>query len=374
MSDTLKETTPLVKNPSTLERGESTDEGTMKLAWRHFGDVVFQVSAVSAFVLLGAGQVLAARASVGPDGSLPYDSMAAVFWVEAIKFTVALLWLAFFDTGKLARPVPRSWYKLCVDLALVALLFTATNELNFVVIEQLGASLFAIASNLKIVFTCVFMRLMLGKVFSRLQWLGVAMLTFSAAVVKLPVLAGAASSLPSSLLLGGSLLLISTACSGLASVKNELILKNADPDGPEMSFMMKNGVLYLYGTLINLGSWAIMGKKGLTEGFNPAAITSVFLLVGLGLSCAVILCYLDNVARCFGSVAQVLVTVAASQVFFATSSDASDFGFCYVVALVLLAVALVIYQSHQSPNLLSFVALAAAVSGTVGFACTQFRT
>lgn len=334
------------------------------------GEVIFKVSAVSLFVGLGAGQVLAAKASVGPDGALPYDSAAAVFWVEAIKFSISLVWMLTMDRSQFVWPIPRSWYSLCLDLSMVALLFTATNELNFMVIEHLGASLFAILSNLKIVFTCLFMRVMLGKVFSNMQWVGVVLLTSSAVVVKWPVFVDASKSLPSTFLIGLTLLLVSTACSGLASVKNESILKAADPAGQEMSFMMKNAVLYVWGMVLNFGSWAFMGSKGLTEGLNTNALLSIFLLVGLGLSCAVILCYLDNVARCFGSVAQVLLTVAASQAIFA-SSDASDFGIYYIVSLALLAVALVVYQAHDSPNLVPYAALAGLIAGSVGLACTH---
>lgn len=337
------------------------------------GDAIFKASAVFVFVAMGTGQVLTARASVSKDGSLPYDTSAAVFWVEAIKFLLSLIWMFTVDPQQFVWPIPPSWYKLCFDLSLVAVLYTGVNELFYVVVADIGASLFVIVSNLKIVFCCVFMRLLLGKAFVPLQWLAVSMLTLSAVVVKMPDFLASTDSLPPNLVRGIALNLVMTVCSGLASVINESILKRVDPAGDQMTFMAKNAVLYIWGMALNLASWSSTGNKGLTEGFNAMAIMSVLLTVGLGLSCAVILGYLDNVARCFGDVTKVLLTVAVSSLLFTSSGRSGEFGLCYILALVLLALALVVYQAHENPHLGTYAIMAGLVAGAVGWACMHLR-
>lgn len=163
------------------------------------------------------------------------------------------------------------------------------------------------------------------------------------------------------------LLLASAASSGLASVKNEFILKR-EVEGPPMPFMAKNAVLYLWGFGLNLASWKCWGSHPLLGSFNSAALVSIACLVGLGLACAVILRYLDNVVRCFSSVAQVLMTMVLSHMLPARLHEGT-FGVFYAMALVLLSVALVIYQAHGSQQLRGYVVGAAACAVCVSLTC-----
>mmetsp|Transcript_8952 Transcript_8952/g.16113 ORF Transcript_8952/g.16113 Transcript_8952/m.16113 type:complete len:392 (-) Transcript_8952:173-1348(-) len=337
------------------------------------GGMPFQMFAVFIFVTLGAGQALAARASL-VDSKMPYDVTAAVFLAEFGKLVVSIIWIAANDRATFRWPLPSSWGWDSLDLMSVGLLYSFTNEFNFLVVERLGAALFMILGNLKIVFTCIFMKLIIGKSFAMLQWVAVALLTMSAAVVKIPAVVHSAhhGSMSTGVMVGLIFLFISTASSGLAAVRNEFILKKKQEDGdqaPPMSFMTKNAVLYFWGTLMNGAAWWVTGSHNhLLGGFNRAGLVSVLCLMGLGLACGVILRYLDNVSRLFGSVAQVLLTVAASRLMPPAMREGSFDGF-YILSLMLLAAALVTYSSHASPQLYIQLVVACIAALLVGIFC-----
>lgn len=331
-----------------------------------------QVACVAIFVVFGSGQAIATRASATESGGLPYDSSAAVLVAEVVKLSVSAAWVLVFDRDKLASP-SRRWLWQSADLSIVAGLFALQNQLNFLVIAELGSGLFMILGNLKIVFTCIFMTTLLGKRFARLQWLAVFLLTCSAVVVKVPLFIK--GSVPNSTVVGLGLLLVATVSSGLAAVKNELIVKglgahDGEKDGEPMPFMLQNFVLYTWGVAINGLSWLAWGKHAfLFQGFNAACWVSVGCLVTFGLACAIMLKYLDNVVRCFSGVAQVLFTVVLSHCF-ASSVNEGHFDQYHTFSLALLAVALSLYQAHDSSQLPIIITASVAAALLVGIACS----
>jgi len=271
---------------------------------------------------------------------------------EMVKLSVSLCWVLAFDRDKLTTP-SMAWAWQSVDLSFVAGLFALQNQLNMVVIAKLGAGLFMILGNLKIVFTCIFMRLLLGKRFANLQWVAVVLLTVSAAVVKAPLLTSAGRSEHPQMFSGCLLLLVATVSSGIASVKNEMIVKNLSLNDkePQMPFMMQNLVLYIWGTAINYASWLVWGQQAsLIDGFSFATWVSLACLVTFGLACAIMLKYLDNVVRCFSAVGQVLATIIMSR-FFSTHLHEGKLDYFYVASMTLLAAALILYQAHDSKHL-----------------------
>merc|ERR1740138_203575 len=138
-------------------------------------------------------------------------------------------------------------------------------------------------------------------------------------------------------------MLVNTLSSGVAAVRNELIFKRKGLE-PGMPFMVQNIVLYTWGLGMNLASWRVCGRHVyFLEGFSPAVWISVVCASLLGLMCALMLRYLDNVVRCFSGVAQMLVTVVASRLLPARMHQ-SSFDVYFVASLALLSVALVLYQ------------------------------
>mmetsp|Transcript_112071 Transcript_112071/g.317378 ORF Transcript_112071/g.317378 Transcript_112071/m.317378 type:complete len:476 (-) Transcript_112071:53-1480(-) len=333
-----------------------------------------QIGIVTIFVVAGSAQALAVAAARGSGHNLPFDFAVAVFCTEAMKLMVAVGWLLGTGCPNFVCPPPRSWLWETLDLSTVAALFALQNELNYLVITFIGAVLFTILGNMKIVFTAIFMRCMLGKEFATLQWVAIGMLTFSAMVVKAPDLAGMSDDKSSpSWLLGVVLLLANTMSAGFAGVRNELIFKRTADNGccdpaVKMPFMMQNAVLYVWGLILNFSSWYIWGQHPFMQGIGGAAWVAIASAAIFGLMCAMMLKFLDNAVRCFASVAQLLFTVVVSRMFPA-HFHVGSFDYFYVASLVLLVAALVVYQQHNSANLPKWLAGAIISSLCVGLLC-----
>lgn len=331
-----------------------------------------QVIIVTIFVAFGAGHALAARISVDANGEIPYNTGALVAIAELIKLLVSLSWVFCMNRHELVWPWPYSWKLESAYLGTVAVLFAAQNQMNFSVIANLGATLYAVLGNLKIVWTCVFMRILMDKRFSKLQWTAVALLTASSVVIEIPS-AGGENSHGRAPFIGLLLILISTLCSGIASVQNEIILKRKqqanDGDEAEMPFMLKNAVLYAWGVILNMTTWAFShGSEGFFAGFNTGGVIALLALVGIGLSCACVLKYLDNMVRCFAGVFTVFATLLVSRLMPAQYWE-DQFSVYHMVSLLMLSVALVMYSSYGSPNMWFLIFTSAVAALGVGCLC-----
>jgi UDP-sugar transporter A1/2/3 len=328
------------------------------------------------FVSLGIAQAISIRLSVGGNG-LGYDASAAVTAAEGIKFVFSVAWLVCFNRDSIPMPtaIPASWASESSILFLVAVGFAIQNQVAFLAIERLGASLFAILGNLKIVFTCIFMRLILGKRFTALQWMAVYMLTISAAILKLPFLLsggsqGGMEEDSHNLAIGFALMVFSTSSSGLCAVVNEMVLKR-DTAGAEMPFMLKNAVLYAFGFGINYLVWLSTGVFPLFAWMRANGVFAVVCMTGMGLSCSVVLKYLDNIYRCFAACAQVLLTVLIARLILPPSLAEEPFGVYHAGSLLLLAQAICVYQNHESPRLGWHVVVATIGTFFVCILCYQ---
>jgi hypothetical protein len=360
-----EETTPLIAEcRKDLEKQSTGSQNTLR-------SYLWQLAVVFVFVALGSCQALSTKLSETRNGKLPYDSSAAVAIAEAVKLMVSLVCVFFVERDQLSGITASTLRYEFGELSVIAFLFALQNELNFLVIEQLGSALFVMLGNLKIVFTCIFMRLIMGKQFAPLQWFAVCTLFVSAAIVKLPLVMFGASGVEDgtakkSFLFGIMMLLVACTSSGLSSVQNEIVLKRRGAGGQSLSFMAKNAVLYSWGVLFNALSWMMFGQKPFLACFTQMGLASILCLAGMGLACAVILGYLDNVVRCFSSVAQVLVVVLFSRLF-PDAFQEGEIDFFFMAAMTLLVVAIVTYQNHDSPNLWTYVYSAAVGSVAMGY-------
>lgn len=330
-----------------------------------------QAIIVTIFVVFGAVHALAARISVDANGEIPYNTGAVVALAEFTKLFVSVIWVLAVNRHDLLWPWPYSWKLESLYLGTIAALFAAQNQMNFSVIANLGAALYAILGNLKIVWTCVFMRILMDKRFSKWQWTAVALLTASSIVIEIPSSGG--DSRGRAPLIGLILILISTLCSGIASVQNEMVLKRKqqanDGDEAEMPFMLKNAVLYVWGVIMNVTTWGFShGNESFFKGFNAAAVFAMLALVGVGLSCACVLKYLDNMVRCFAGVFTVFATLLASRLMPAQYWE-DPFSIYHVLSLLMLSVALVMYSSYTSPNMWYLVCISAISAVVVGALC-----
>merc|ERR1712183_970616 len=98
---------------------------------------------------------------------------------------------------------------------------------------------------------------------------------------------------------------------------------------------------------------------------------AILCLAGMGLACACVLKYLDNVYRCFAGVAQVMLTVALSRLL-PPALQEGKFDIWYALALVMLTQALVIYQAYTNPNFKWHLCMATFLAVCVSLFCMSF--
>lgn len=326
------------------------------------------------FVAAGVAQAISIRFSVGRSGHMAYDASAAVAAAEGAKLVFSLGWVACFDRESMPRPtaVPSQWYSEAFILFLIAVGFAIQNQVAFLAVERLGPSFYAILGNLKIVFTCVFMRLILRRTFSILQWIAVIMLTTSAVFVKVPFLlqggAGVEHEEQSRLTSGVLMMLLATSSSGLSAVYNELVLKR-QTEGADMPFMAKNLVLYTWGFGINYFVWYSTGSLPFLAWYYGNGCFAIICMTFMGLSCAVVLRYLDNIYRCFAACTQVLMIVFIAHLILPPELQEEPFSIFHACALLLLAQAIVIYSHHESKELGWYLGVATIFTIMISLAC-----
>merc|ERR1712048_413205 len=160
-----------------------------------------------------------------------------------------------------------------------------------------------------------------------------------------PAIAGADSmQSSSSSMVGLVLIVVDTMSAGFAAVRNELIFKRNVRGSTPMPFMMQNAVLYMWGLAINLIAWHFWGEHGFLEVCSRLVWLAMVSSAIFGLMCSMMLRFLDNAVRCFSGVAQILFTVIVSRLLPAQLHEGS-FDIFYLTALVLLTVAMVLYQA-----------------------------
>lgn len=268
------------------------------------------------FVATEVGRTLLTFHSLGSSSQhLAYEPSAVVFISEIFKLVVATGYI-------LADPRGTTWQesqRVFWPQGGVAFLYAAQNTLNIYAVLFVGPALFALLGQSKIFFTCLFMWLMLGKKFSINQQVAVVLLVVAVALPEFSDKKPPSSSADGFLLLVGvALVLFASVCSALSAVLNEQMLKNETLKAP---FMVKNAMLYLWGVGLNFLAMVCKPNCKWFQDFGLEALLVALLLVGIGLSIAWILKYMDNVVRCFASVTQVFLTTNCSVILFGDSLD-----------------------------------------------------
>jgi len=233
---------------------------------------------------------------------------------------------------------------------------------------------FALFNNSKVIFAAIGMVVLLGKRFSVLQWISMALLGMSLCVAKVQMLlpvppcAGAGNDVKAAdevgsglFLVGIALVLGASVLSGLAGVFNELLLKKRDAD---VGLWRKNMWTYQWGVIFNLiglvlsswfGSGSSAGKDAsessgvlyaIFRGFDFWVWAMIFVTAALGISVSMIMKYFDNIVKCFGGSLILYSTTLASMFFFGSQVDAG-----FVLGLMVYSVSSYFYAGDHNKKL-----------------------
>ncbi|KAJ1628967.1 nucleotide-sugar transporter-domain-containing protein [Pavlovales sp. CCMP2436] len=216
--------------------------------------------------ITAAKSLLQAQAVLRASGILAYSTFSLIFVVEVAKLLLSL--------GLAASLEQRSWPTRREQLlyAIPGALYTFDNNLVFIILRYLDAASLAVLWNVKIVFTALGLRLLVGRRLLASQWLALGVLTLGVTVSHVDrlwvVVYGCstdACSTPRDMTyaIGAAMTLVATAVVSIANVVEEKLLK----DRLETPLYCQNVVLYAWGVFFNVASMLIDARS--QENVNP---------------------------------------------------------------------------------------------------------
>jgi len=254
-----------------------------------------------------------------------YIATTAVVCSEATKFCCSLfLALSTVSPGEISRAMQSTDALL---MLVPAGLYTLQNNLQYVAMSHLDASVYQVLSQMKLVTTALFSMTMLGRRISVRQWTGIFVCAIGIAIVQISSLTGSSSKSSSksargesgggssSSAIGFVAVMTGTVTSGLAGVFTEKVFKTSNT-----SMWVRNMQLAMYSVCVGVvgvltNDFDQVMEKGFFVGYS-LLVWSVIALQALGgIVVAVVVKFADNIAKGFSTGISIVVSCALSAVF-----------------------------------------------------------
>jgi UDP-sugar transporter A1/2/3 len=197
-------------------------------------------------------------------------------------------------------------------LGIPAGLFALQNNLLFVALTNLEATLFQVTYQMKLLFTAMLMVLMLNRRLSGKKWTSLFVLFIGIVLTQLDAAKNKDPSAESSLAAGLTAVVVCALSSGLASVYFEKVLKTSTA-----SLFTRNVQLSLFSIVINFALYILQNDiSRLLVGFNWLTWVLVANQAVGGLLVAMVMKYADNILKGFATSAAIVVSGIISASFF----------------------------------------------------------
>eukprot|EP01061_Rhynchopus_euleeides_P026990 TRINITY_DN43964_c0_g1_i1.p1 TRINITY_DN43964_c0_g1~~TRINITY_DN43964_c0_g1_i1.p1 ORF type:complete len:378 (+),score=136.03 TRINITY_DN43964_c0_g1_i1:21-1154(+) len=274
--------------------------------------------ALGVLVLQNAGAVLLMRYTRTISGPFPaYSISTTVVVAEAMKLAVCLA-IVLQQSGWCIRAFLQQMHTHFVSdasqvlrLAVPAALYTLQNNLLFVALENLEATLFQVTYQLKLLITAVFTVLLLGRTLSKKKW--AALLVLFSGVVLTQMKEGRSRRVGDNWLVGLVACIVCGMSSGFASVYFEKMLKRPS----QASIWVRN--IQLGASSLPLSVAAVAFTSGSDVDFFQGYTPYVWLLVTIqaagGLLVAIVIKYADNILKGFATALAILLSGVISALF-----------------------------------------------------------
>lgn len=325
----------------------------------------FGSQAVSAgaalLVMTTAAPLVTALSKDRETGHFPYNPTVVVLLVDVLKLVVAFL-LFFYTTGftgVLRHSGFTSWGPLLrqsLYFSVPALLYAISNNLDLKAQELLGASDYALLTNLKILSTALLSRLFLATPLSAIQWLSLVVLTTGAGVSTLHVEVHEGAepdvqedSQAHGRLLGLVIILFQVTVSSSAGVWTEYVMKGRGVVKDQHT-QLQNFQLYAYGIPVDL-IVILSGVNGTTADWNAPLAgfrMSTWLVVinnaAYGFAVSYVMKYADNIIKSFISCMAIVTVGIISTWLFGTSLHVP-----WLFSAILISTSVALYQLGKEP-------------------------
>ncbi|KAL7063692.1 hypothetical protein AAHC03_01686 [Spirometra sp. Aus1] len=266
-----------------------------------------------------------------------FISSTAVAMSELVKLIVCLIIILAqegFSLRGFAQNLHSNIFSDCRDNLLIGvpgILYAVQNNLLFLSVSHLNASVFQVTYQLKLFTTAVFFRIIMKRILSLKHW-GALVLLFIGVVLAQadnasqrshsppPPPSDAATAAKDGLrdqqpLFGFACIVVACILSGFTGVFFELVLKTT-----KKTIVMRNIQLSVYGIITSLVSVfiqdkALVAKHGFFFGYDSLVWLVIFIQSLGGLLVAAVVCYADNILKNFSTSVAIILTLLLSVVF-----------------------------------------------------------
>nr|CAD2151906.1 unnamed protein product [Meloidogyne enterolobii] len=223
-----------------------------------------------------------------------------------------------------------------------SLIYNLQNNLYYVALSNLESTTFCVIYQLKILTTAVMLRILLGKLISRIQWIALLILVLGVAIVQSQYEPPASQSSKEQSFFVGMLSVI-TMCisSAFAGVYLEMVLKESS-----VNIWMQNIRLAIFGLFI--GAILILVKdtrriseEGLFVGFDFLVWVMTATNSLGGLLIAVVIKYADNILKAYAQAAAIVGAAFGSWLLFDFSPNN-----LFLFGTLMVAVSVYLYNGY----------------------------
>jgi drug/metabolite transporter (DMT)-like permease len=265
-------------------------------------------------------------------GTYSYNIVTVPLLSEAIKLFVSIMALSCEGDISRCQSEDLSWL-INWKYAILAILYTAQNNLIFLTIKHVDPGSYQILSNSKMVITAILMSVILHKRFVFREICGILLLTAGPIISQLST---EESNMFKTSFTGFCLVMLMVLISSSAGVFNEKFLKDATLG----SIHWQNSQLYAFGLFFNFFYCVLVRSlsQGLS-GYNLYTWLSVLNLALMGLSIGFVLKYSDNIVRLLSSITAMMGATLFSSLYMQV-----DIATFHVLGLTISIIGMIIYS------------------------------
>lgn len=281
-----------------------------------------------------------------------YTPSSAVVMNEVLKLILCVgILLSKMPCGKALRALVHHSIgspKECLKVGILALLYTAQNNLGYLAVSNLQPATYQLLAQMKILATAIFAVLILKKQLSTVQWGSLVLLVAGVCLVQL---SGGFSTagLNENNMTGVAATVAICVLSGLAAVLFELMLKSS-PTSIWIRNIQLAAISLVFG-MVNYNFQTVgTAAPDFFLGYDYLVYLVISLQAGGGLIVAAVMKYADNILKCFATSISVVLSCLVSVFAF-------DFKitwmFCLGALMVLFST--YTYNNHESFSVCSVV-------------------
>ena len=279
-----------------------------------------------------------------------FITTTAVVLSETLKMVTCLA-IIFFQkqtfseySRHLYESIVLNWQDT-LKMSVPAIVYALQNNLQYVAVSNLGAAVFQVTYQMKILTTALFSVLLLGKKLTGVQWGSLVTLFVGVGMVQLSSKATEKSSQEQNQLLGLTAVIFSCLSSGFAGVYFEKMLK-----GSNASIWLRNVQLGMFGSLSALvgmfaKDWESIQDNGFFFGYSPLVVTVVVQQAVGGLVVAVVVKYADNILKGFATSLSIIISCIAAAFLFSFQITVM-----FAIGAAFVMVAIYLYGKPQAPS------------------------